>query len=145
MAIAEKSEIEQTAGQEEGISLATLIAHLGPDAGIEFFNRIDKEQRRGTTIVGSTVRGSRSGFTRAHTTGQAQFVTPGRASGLRESSELLSDSVVIMNMDDFEAVVRAAQKPFDWRQEFAPRAGLAAATTTPALKRGSRGRRQLRA
>lgn len=145
MAIAEKSKIKESTGQEEGISLTTLIDHLGPDAGIEFFNRIDQEQRRGATIVGSTVRGSRGGFARAHTTGQAQFVTPGRTNGSREASEILSDSVVIMKMDDFEAVVKAAQKPFDWRQEFAPRAGLAAAVSTPALKRGSRGRRQLQA
>jgi len=144
MAIAEKSNIKEPTGQGEGISLETLIDRLGPNAGIEFFNRIDQELRRGATIVGSTVRGSRGGFARAHTTGQAQFVTPGRT-GSRDASEILSDSLVIMKMDDFEAVVKAAQKPFDWRQEFAPRAGLAAAASKPVLKRGSRGRRQLQA
>ena len=145
MVTTEKSKIHGTTSQDEGISLATLMDLLGPDAGIEFFNRIDQEQRRGATIVGSTVRGSRGGFARARTTGQAQFVTPGRTNGSREASEILSDSVVIMKMNDFEAIVKAVKKPFDWRQEFAPRAGLAAAVTTPALKRGSRGRRQLQA
>lgn len=129
--------------QSQEVSLATLIDHLGVEAAREFFKRIDGQQRRGQVIMGYTVRGSRHSFSRAYTTGQAQFVTPGRPSEYRPVT--FSDSVVIMKMDDFEAVVKAGQKPFDWVQLFAPRAGLEAATTMPTLKRASQGRRQLRA
>lgn len=136
-------EPQQTTTQSEGISLATLIDHLGVEAGEEFFNRIDNSQRHGKMIMGYTVRDSRTSFTRAYTTGQAQFVTPGKAGTNRKASAMFSDSVVIIKMEDLTAVVQASRKAFDWTKEFTPRAGLAAALTTPMLKRSSRGRRQL--
>ena len=130
------------ATRPEGVSLSTLIEHLGTDAANEFFNRVDDAQRDGQEIVGLTVRESRVGFSRAHTSGHAQFVMPIRTGVDRAPSAVLSDSLVVMKMDDFAAVVRAGRNAFDWTREFAPRAGLAAATTTPTLKRSSRGRRQ---
>ncbi len=144
MAADEKTRARKAKDDFEGVPLSTLVDHLGREAAQEFFSRIDGSLRRGNVIVGTTVRDSRSGFARAHKPGHAQFVTPGRWSGTLKIDQTFSDSVVIIKMDDLEAVVKAGQKPFAWGQEFAPRAGLAAAETFPVLKRGSRGRRQLR-
>jgi len=142
MATIEKS--RDQAVEAQGVSYSTLVDHLGADAAKELFNRIDGSQRKGEVILGANVRDARAGFSRAKS-GNAQFVVVGRSTGRRTSNKAFADSMVLINMDDFEAVVKAAQKRFDWTQEFAPRAGLAAATETPVLKRGSRGRRQLQA
>ncbi|WP_292531092.1 hypothetical protein [Methylocystis sp.] len=127
---------------KEGITLQALVDRLGDRAAREFFNRIDGTLREGTVIVGTSVRDARVGFGKAMTS-SAKVVVPGRTSGRRRSSVDPSEGFVIMKIDDLEAVVRAGQDEFDWGQAFAPRAGLEAATTTPVLKRGSRGRRHL--
>lgn len=129
---------------DEGISLATLADRLGPDAARELFQRIDVSSRRGELICGINVRDARGGFSKTSTTGRVQFVVPGRSHSRPRGPVDPSEGVIIIAMDDFEAVVRAGQQEFDWAREFAPRDGLAAAVVFPQLKRGSRGRRQLR-
>lgn len=121
-----------------------LMDRLGPRAGQELFSRIDGSLRQGTVIFGASVREARGGFSKAHTAGCAQFVIQGRSGRSRKSTGGPSDGLVIMKLGDLEAVVRAGQDKFDWAEAFAPRSGLEAATTSPKLKVGSRGRRQLR-
>lgn len=129
----------------EGISLAALVDRLGERAAYALFSRIDSSQRDGTTIVGRSVRDARSGFNKAHADGCAQVVVPGRAVAGRDERVDTSDELLIIKMADLEAVVRAGQEPHSWLETFAPRKGLEAATTSPKLKRGSRGRRLLQA
>ena len=136
---------ESAALSGECISLSALADHLGPRAAEVLFSRIDDSLRHGEFIVGTNVRDARIGFSKAQTAGHAQFVIPGRSNSRQQTPTKLSDGVVIIKMDDLEAVVRAGQEQFNWAREFAPRGGLAAATTSPQLKRGSRGRRQLQA
>ena len=127
------------------ISLPELAELIGQGPAEEFFERIDQDSRFGDVIVGTNVRQARTSFSKVHTPGHAQLVVPGRSPNRRGSIASLSDSVVIMRMEDLEAVVQAAHDEFSWIDEFSPRPGLAAATKSPVLKRGSRGRRQLRA
>ena len=129
----------------EGISLSALADRLGPRAAAALFGTIDRSLRRGNVIIGTNVRNARIGFSKAHTAGHAQFVVPGRSKSRPLAPAKLSDGVLIIKIDDLEAVVRAGQEQFDWAQAFAPQSGLAAATKSPQLKPGSRGRRQLRA
>lgn len=144
MSIADKAKAKTKARRptRDGITLEALVDRLGDRAAKEFFSRIDGTLREGTVIVGASVRDARLSFSKAMT-GSAKVVVPGRTSGRRRGSVDPSDGFVIMKIDDLEAVVRAGRDEFDWAQAFAPRAGLDAATTTPSLKRGSRGRRQL--
>jgi hypothetical protein len=142
---ADKVRARRTAASKEGISLSSLTDRLGPRAAQELFSRIDGSLRQGTLIIGTSVRDARMGFSKANTAGCAQVVVPGRSGGRQNSPINPSDGMVIMKLDDLEAVVRAGRDEFDWAQAFAPRSGLEAATTTPTLKRGSRGRRQLQA
>lgn len=140
-----KVRIRRTAPSADGISLSSLTDRLGPRAAQELFSRIDGSLRQGTVILGTSVRDARLGISKANTAGCAQVVVPGRSSGRRDGSINPSDGMVIMKFDDLEAVVRAGRDEFNWAQAFAPRSGLEAATTSPTLKRGSRGRRQLQA
>jgi len=145
MAEAVKARTERLSSAKEGISLSALEDRLGPRAAQELFSRIDGALRQGTVIIGTSVREARIGFSKAHTAGCAQVVVPGRSSSRQQGPVNPSDGLVIIKMDDLEAVVRAGRNEFDWAQTFAPRSGLEAATTSPILKRGSRGRRQLQA
>jgi putative sterol carrier protein len=130
------------ANLRNGISLSALADSLGLKAAQEFLSRIDDSQRDGTMILGTTVRNARAGFSKAKAACPAQVVVPGRSGSRREGPINPSDGLVIIKMDDLAAVVRAGRGEFDWTEAFAPRRGLEAATTSPMLKRGSRGRRQ---
>lgn len=143
MTLAEKPAKAETS--RTGVTRSTLIEQLGEGPGQEFFSRIDGAQRKGEVVVGSNVREARIGFSKVNVR-HAQLVIPGRGGGsaARRATDL-ADGVVIMKMEDLEAVVKAGQKSFDWAAEFAPRSGLEAAIRTPNLKPGSRGRRTLRA
>jgi len=132
------------AAPAEGISLTALADHLGPRAAEALFSRIDGSSRQGEVIIGTNVRDARIGFSKAQTSGRAQFVVPGRSNLRQQTQTQLSDGIVIISLDDLEAVVRAGQEQFDWAAAFAPRGGLTAATMSPQLKPGSRGRRPLR-
>lgn len=121
----------------EGVSLDELSERLGRDAAAEFFDRVDSTLRTGNVIHATNVRQSRAVFSKARHHGHAQLVINGR--GANE----VGDSVIIIKMDDFEAVVRAGREPFSWAKAFAPRSGLGAATNSMQIARGSRGRRQL--
>ncbi len=146
MAIVDKVGTRRAAVQmRDGISLSALADSLGLKAAQEFFSRIDGSQCNGTTIIGTTVRNARAGFSKANAACPAQVVVPGRSGSRREGPINPSDGLVIIKMDDLAAVVRAGQGEFDWTRAFAPRHGLEAATTSPMPKRGSRGRRQLQA
>lgn len=127
-----------------GIPFEVLVDRLGPSAAKEFFARVDISMREGTVIIGTSVRDARNNFGKA-TVGSAKVVVPGRVSDHRRGTVDPSDGFVIMKIDDLAAVVHASRDEFDWVRAFAPRAGLEAATVSPALKRGSRGRRQLQA
>ncbi len=126
----------------DGIAFEALVDRLGFRAAKEFFNRIDVSLREGTVVVGTSVRDARNSFGKAMA-GNAKVVIPGRASGRRRGMIDPSKGFVIMKIDDLEAIVRASRDEFDWVRAFAPRAGLEAATTSPALEPGSRGRRRL--
>ena len=142
--MASRSELVQEPGEQ--VTLDTLIDRLGPGAAEEFFGRVDGTLREGRVIHTTNVRGARSQavFTKARNQGQAQLVLPGKAGRGRRREVDVGESVVIMKMDDFEAVVRAGRSEFDWAVTFAPRSGLAAASTSAPIVRGSRGSRQLR-
>lgn len=134
------------AGDEaDGVTLGTLIDRLGKGAAEEFFGRIDGSLRAGDVIRGTNVRESRIAFSKARQGGHAQLVVPGRASDGRRGAADVGDSVVVMKMDDFQAVVRAGREAFDWGRAFAPHSGLEPATSSPAIIRGARGARLLRA
>ena len=121
----------------DGVSLDQLADRLGKKAATEFFERVDGSLRNGNVIHATNVRGSRTVFSKARHQGQAQLVVNGRGVGA------VGDSVVIIKMDDLEAVVRAGREPFSWAKTFAPRSGLRPATSSPSIVRGARGRRQL--
>jgi hypothetical protein len=140
-----KVRTRSVASPREGISLSALSDRLGSRAAEELFGRIDGSLREGGLIMGTTVRDARIGFSKAYAAGCAQVVVPGRTGSRREGPINPSDGMVIMKLDDLEAVVRAGRDEFDWAKAFAPRSGLEAATTSPILRRGSRGRRQLQA
>ena len=120
------------------VSLIELSDRLGKVAATELFNRVDPELRSGDVIYAANVRGSRAVFNKVRHKGQAQLVIDGRGAGD------LENSVVIIKMDDFEAVVRAGREPFSWIKAFAPRGGLDAATNSARIVKGARGRRQLK-
>jgi hypothetical protein len=145
MAAVDKVGTRRKAPSKEGISLSALADRLGVRAAEELFSRIDGSMREGTMIIGASVRDARVGFSKAQTSGHAQVVISGRSSSGRHKQTNAADGMVILRMDDLEAVVRAAQEKFDWARTFAPRGGLEAATTSPILQRGSRGHRQLKA
>ena len=141
MAMADKLNPQRATGTTaNGISLSALCDHLGPQAAKEFFGRIDGAQRQGSTIIGTSVRDARTGLSKAKIEGHVQFVVPGRSGRVSPG-----DGLVIIKMNDLAAVVRAGRGEFDWTQTFAPRNGLEAATASPKLQLGSRGRRGLRA
>lgn len=129
----------------EGVTLDTLIDKLGKGAAEEFFERIDGSLRVGDVIHGTNVRESRVAFSKARQDGHAQLVVPGRASDGRRGAVDIGDSVVVMKMDDFQAVVLASRDEFDWGKAFAPHSGLAPATSSAPIVRGARGARILRA
>ncbi|WP_146008531.1 hypothetical protein [Komagataeibacter saccharivorans] len=123
----------------EGVSLDELSDRLGKEAAAEFFDRVDNTLRTGNVIQPTNVRQSRAVFDKARRHRRALLIISGR--GANE----VGDSMVIIKMDDFEAVVRAGREAFSWANAFAPRSGLGAATNSMQIARGSRGRRQLRA
>lgn len=128
-----------------GLSLSVLERRLGTRAAQVFFNRIDSAQRQGTMIIGTSIRDARGGLGKAHRAGRALLVCDRRAGRHGKRSADPFDGLVIIKLDDLAAVVRAGQEEFDWATAFAPRSGLEAAATSPAVKPGSRGHRQLRA
>lgn len=136
---------DQELASKESVSLDTLVDRLGRDAAEVFFERIDDSQRVGRAIYGTTVRESRSVFGKARASGHAHFVVPRRPIKGSEKSTDIGDSIVIMKMEDLEAVVRAAREGFDWVKAFSPRSDLAAALSSAKIVKGSRGKRQLRA
>jgi|GEM_PF-2156238 len=127
---------------QNSISFADLEHRLGPRAAGELFERVDKAQREGSVIHGRNVRDARSSFGRIQQEGNVQVVVA-RSGGKRSRPPSVSDGLVIIRIDDLEAVVKAAQRPFDWASAFAPRNDLPAATSVPELNQGSRGRRAL--
>jgi hypothetical protein len=129
----------------EGISLTELAHRLGTKAAEELFGRIDRDQRHGELILGKNVREARSMFGRLQKEGHVQVVVPGRSDKRTRAEADTSEGLVILRIDDLEAVVKASRDEFNWAQAFAPRSGLPAASSAPALKRGSRGRRTFRA
>lgn len=142
-AMATSSKIADAA--DNGVTLDTLIDRLGKGAAEEFFGRIDGSLRTGDVVHGTNVRESRVAFSKARLDGHAQLVVPGRASDGRRGAADIGDSVVVIKMDDFQAVVRAGRDEFDWGRAFAPHSGLEAATSGAAIVRGARGARLLRA
>ena len=144
MTSVEKQPSQQAEPAEIGITLSALTDRLGPHAAQELLSRIDHSQRRGTTITGTNVRGARTGFSKAQTEGCVQVVLRGAGSKKLRTRVYTDDSLVIIKMVDFAAVVRAGQGDYDWVQAFQPRSGLEAATISPILQRGSTGRRELK-
>jgi hypothetical protein len=140
MAVLEK----EAPDHRTGISLEILVDRLGRDAGEEFFGRVDDALREGLVIHGTNVRESRMVFSKARTQGHAQLVVPGRSGTRSGGAADISESLVIITMDDFEAVVKAGRDKFDWVELFSASAGLPQARSRPQLVRGSRGRRDLR-
>lgn len=130
--------------QTDGVTLDTLIDRLGKGAAEEFFERIDGSLRMGDVIHGANVREFRGAFSKVRREGHAQLVVPGRASDGRRGAADVGNSVVVMKMDDFQAVVLAGREQFDWSKAFAPRGGLAPATSAARIVRGTRGARLLR-
>ena len=128
----------------DGISFAELARRLGKKAAEELFVRIDRDLRHGEVILGKNVREARSLFGRLRKEGHVQMVVPGRSDKRASAPADVAEGLVILRIDDLEAVVKAAQDQFSWSQVFAPRSGLPAASSVPAIKRGSRGRRALR-
>lgn len=128
---------------DDGVTFETLVDQLGRGAAEEFFERVDPLLRDGRVIHGTNVRESRTVSSKARHQGQAQLVVPGRSGKRRGGQVHVGDSVVIINMDDLGAVVRAGRAQFDWVDAFAPRGGLPAATNGAKIVQGSRGRRQL--
>lgn len=140
--MAQESGIAVKVGQR--VTLETLVDRLGRDAAQAFFERVDGTLREGRVIHATNIRETRKAFGKARHQGQAQLVVPGRAGKGRQGETQVGDSVVIIKMDDFEAVVRAGQAPFNWTGAFAPRSGLDPAASGAAIVRGARGRRELR-
>jgi hypothetical protein len=134
---------EAEAPKSGGITLSALEGRLGAPAARELFSRVDRSLREGDTIFGTSVREARSGFHKVHAPGHVQVVTPGRITAYQADLSSTPDSLVILKLEDLEAVVQAGRGDFDWAKTFSPRGGLEAALSTPKLKRGSRGRRQL--
>src|SRR6266568_4420083 len=129
----------------EGISFTELANRLGAKPAEELFGRIDRDLLHGEMILGKNVREARSVFGRLQQEGHVQVVVPGRSDKRSRARTDTSEGLVILRFDDLEAVVKAAHDEFSWALAFAPRSGLPAASSTPELKRGSRGHRTLRA
>jgi hypothetical protein len=132
------------------ITLAELKHRLGAKAAEELFVRIDKEQLKGLMILGRNIREARAKFGKVQKEKNVQVVVRGNvgkhryaSSRTSEASSRTSEGLVILRIDDLEAVVKAAQQDFNWAKAFAPRSDLPAATEVPEIKRGSRGRRTL--
>jgi hypothetical protein len=115
------------------ISLAELEHRLGAEAAAELFERIDKAQRDGALIRGRNIRKARAAFRRIQTERNVQVVVSGRSKKRSQPPTSDSDVFVILHLDDLEAVVKAAQKQFDWVAAFSPTKDLPAATSTPEL------------
>lgn len=143
-AVSEIDEASIKGGDAVGISLSHLEKRLGVAPAQELFERLDEALRKGDVIHGTSVRQGRTAFSKARMAGHAQLVIP-HHSNKRLAAADLSNGVFIITLEDIEAVVKAAQKNFDWMAAFAPRADLPAAETLPETRQGSRGRRALHA
>ena len=111
MAIEGKARPQRTTvSMDSGISLSALEDRLGSQAAQEFLSRIDRSQRHGTTIIGTSVRDARTGISKAKLAGHVQVVVPGRSGNKPMSKIGLSDSLVIIKLDDLAAVVRAGRR-----------------------------------
>lgn len=124
------------------ISRSDLVDRLGPASGAELFERIDSQFRRGDRVVGTTVRAARESFSAARFSRHARLVMRGRAGGARATEEI-EQGMVMIALEDLEAVVKAGQREFDWLAEFAPRHDLPTATASLVLRPGAPARRML--
>lgn len=126
------------------LTLSDLVGRLGPASGAELFERIDSQFRRGNHVFGTTVRAARESFGAARVPGHARLVVKGRPGRGRDVSEAV-EGMVMIALEDLEAVVKANQTEFDWLAEFAPRRDLPTATTPLIVRSGVSARRMLRA
>ena len=142
--MSDENEIETHSAETpamKGPGLSTLVELFGPSVAHEFFKRIDPSLRDEALITGTTASDARSCFSRASRAGCIQIIVPDNEQAITD----LSAAVVVINMVDLQAVVRAVDGEFNWARVFAPRSGLEAASTSPQLRRGSVGRRYAQA
>lgn len=138
------STVANREGEQEGISLSTLVERFGEAPGQELFERIDDTQRRGNWVMVKTVREARQSIGAARASGHAQLVMPGGiVSGHSRESSDGPDGMVIIGLKDLEAVVKASNADFSWRAVFAPRRDLPVPATRLVVRSGMPGRRML--
>lgn len=139
-----EDEIPEPSGEEiGGLSLSYLVERLGQAPGTELFERMDQSLRFGERVIGTTVRAARKSFATARVSRHARVVVAGRPGGARALSEEAKESMVMIALEDLEAVVKAAQADFDWAAEFSPRRDLLTATCPIVIRSGIPGRRML--
>jgi hypothetical protein len=124
----------------KGFSLKALSDYLGPHAARMLFSRFDKDSRQGNIVWGKNVREARKSFGSIGSA-KAQIVMPKLGHGRRASEADLGEGVILIRMDDLQAVIDAGRGECDWAARFAPVKGLAAATRLPETAKGSRGSR----
>lgn len=132
-----------------GVTLDELKRRLGPWAAVKLIERINTEPLRRLAVQVEALADSglvSKGRAKVAKVWNEKSVRTGvrlRIGGRRLRASRASESVVILRIDDLEAVVKAAQQDFNWAEAFAPRSDLPAASEAPEIKRGSLGRRVL--
>jgi hypothetical protein len=141
----ERDTVESESDASDSVSLSQLIDKLGEGSGQELFERMDSNLRHGDRLYGKTVRAARQSLSASRIEGHAQLVMPGRAgSGARIAEADSVDGILMISLNDLEAVVKANNPNFDWAEEFAPRRDLPVATTPIVTRSGVRGQRLLK-
>ena len=128
---------------ESAFSFIELVHRLGARAAEELFGRIDKDLRHGEMILGRNVRDARPVLGRLRKGGNVQVIISERSRPKRTRGGT-SECLIVLRIDDLEAVVKATHHEFNWAHAFAPRSDLPAAASVPTIKRGSHGHRTLR-
>lgn len=115
------------------LTRADFVATLG-EFGAELFDRLDRAQRHDDQVMLLNVREARKAFSSARLPGKGKVVKSQRdAAG--------SAKLLLMSLTDVADAFKAAIAESDWREVFAPRADLPAATAALKLHRGAPGRR----
>lgn len=132
------------AGRDVGVTLRYLVDRFGPASGKALFERMDGNFRQGDRVYGTPIRTARETFGAARKSGHARLVVRGRPGGAEASRQELDEGMLMIGLDDFEAIVKASRVEFDWRAEFTPRADLQTATMPLVVRSGAPGRRMLK-
>ena len=104
---------------ESAFSFIELVHRLGARAAEELFGRIDKDLRHGEMILGRNVRDARPVLGRLRKGGNVQVIISERSRPKRTRGGT-SECLIVLRIDDLEAVVRGDSPRIQLGSRFRP-------------------------